>query len=175
MQINGLAITFKYTLRVVAKSTEIEMSTELDRAIDRFTTLTCEILDNGLQTIEAINSGLSMIAAAEQQARNEMRAKRFTSCLSCQSGLVVFLNDTPHADDETTQAVNATLWETCQTCQAEYAAHLAKDTCRHGVRNSFENCETCLNEWADANAPDETVIDNESEWEKRNLYCGGAA
>lgn len=145
---------------------------ELDRAIKRFETITLEILDNGLQTIDAINSGLSIIAAAEQQARHEMRAKSFTACLSCQSGLVVFLNDTPTASDATTQAVNETIWESCKTCQAEYAAHLAKDTCRHGVRNALENCETCLNEWADANQPDGDVLDNPSDWEKRNLFTG---
>ena len=63
------------------------MSDKLDKAIERFNRISCEILDNGLQTIEAINAGLGIIADAESQARAEIRAAEFTNCPACQSGL----------------------------------------------------------------------------------------
>ena len=115
---------------------------KLDDAIARFERVTCDILDNGLATIDAINSGLSIIAAAERQARNELRAAEFTNCKACQSGLVLFLNDNPNACHESTQAVTQTLWESCQTCQAEYEA------------------------WICSHAPEcDEYLDNPSDWE----------
>ena len=89
---------------------------------------------------------------------------RFTNCRACQSGLVLFLNDTPDASNETIQAVTQTLWETCPVCIAEYAAYLDGITCRHGVRND-ENCESCLDAWAEANAPEDDMLDTPSDWE----------
>ena len=120
------------------------MSKELDKAIARFQNAALAILDNGLQTIDAINSGLGIIAAAERQARNELRAADFTNCKACQSGLVLFLNETPEACHETTQAVTQNLWENCQTCQAEYEAWL----CSHAP-----------------NPDDDVLLDNPSDWE----------
>ena len=120
------------------------MSKELDKAIERFTRVTVGILDNGLQTIEAINASLGIIADTERYARNEMRAAEFTKCKRCQSGLVLFLNDTPHADFETLQSITETLWETCPDCIAEMDA------------------------WADANEPEEVMLDAPSDWEVQN-------
>jgi len=120
------------------------MSDKLDKAIKRFNRISCEILDNGLQTIEAINAGLGIIADVETQARAEMRAAEFTNCPACQSGLVPFIKDTPTADDTAIQAVTETLWESCPTCQAEY------------------------DDWADANAPEDVVLDKPSRWEVEN-------
>ena len=117
---------------------------DLDKAIERFTRISCEILDNGLQTIEAINAGLGIILDAETQARAERRASEFTHCPACQSGLVPFLKDTPHADHEAINAVVETLWENCPTCIEEF------------------------DEWADANAPEDTILDNPSDWEVQN-------
>ena len=143
---------------------------ELDKAIERFNRIICEILDNGLVAIDAINAGLGMIADAERQARHEMRATQFTNCTACQSSLVIFLNDTPQASDETCQAVTESLWESCPTCIDEYADYLNSITCKHGVQN-WENCDACLDEWAESNAPEcDGYLDNPSEWEVRNGY-----
>ena len=117
---------------------------ELDKAIKRFTRVSCEILDHADAQIEAINSGLGIILDAEKQVRAEMRAAEFTNCKACQSGLVLFLKDTPHADHATIQAVTETLWETCPDCISE------------------------LDAWADANAPEDTVLDKPSKWEVEN-------
>lgn len=93
---------------------------DLDKAQRRFESVVTEMLNGGLATIEAINNSLGIIADAERQARHEMRAAEFTNCQACQSGLVLFLNDTPEACHESTQAVTQTLWESCSSCQAEY-------------------------------------------------------
>ena len=140
---------------------------ELDKAIKRFTRLTVGILDNGLQTIEAINAGLGIIADAENQARAEMRAAEFTNCKACQSSLVLFIKDTPHADTDAIQAVTETLWEACPTCIAEYREYTDNIPCEHGIRN-WENCETCLEAWADANEPEDAMLDTPSKWEVEN-------
>ena len=142
---------------------------KLDKAIARFTRVVAEICDNGLVAINAINASLGMIADAESQARNEMRAAEFTNCRACQSGLVLFLNDTPEVDSETIQAVTQTLWETCSHCIGEYKAYLDSITCKHGVQN-WENCETCLDDWAESNAPTDDMLDNPSDWEVQNGY-----
>ena len=143
------------------------MSTELDKAIERFTRISCEILDNGLQTIEAINAGLGIIADAQKQARAETRAAEFTNCKACQSGLVLFLNDTPQADFHAIQAVTETLWEACPTCIAEYREYTDNIPCEHGIRN-WERCDTCMDEWADANEPEDNTLDTPSKWEVQN-------
>lgn len=145
------------------------MSDKLDKAIKRFTNVTVGILDNGLQTIEAINAGLGIIADAEKQARAEMRAAEFTNCKRCQSALVLFIKDTPHADTPTIQVITENLWENCPDCIAEYAEVLANTPCKHGIR-SWENCEACLDEldaWADANEPE--ILDAPSDWERQNI------
>ena len=143
------------------------MSNELDKAIKRFTRISCEILDTAKHTIDAINSSLGIIADTERYARNEMRAAEFTKCKRCQSGLVLFLNDTPHADTETLQSVTVTLWENCETCIAEYTEHTQRIPCKHGI-TTWEHCETCLDEFADANAPKEAMLDTPSKWEVEN-------
>ena len=120
------------------------MSEKLDKAVKRFTQISCEILDHADHTINAINSGLGIIVDAENQARAERRASEFTNCPACQSGLVPFLKDTPHADHEAINAVVITLWETCPDCIAEMDA------------------------WADACAPEDVVLDNPSDWEVQN-------
>ena len=143
------------------------MSDNLDKAIKRFTDLTVGILDNGLQTIEAINAGLSIIADAEKQARAEMRAAEFTNCKRCQSALVLFIKDTPTADTATIQVITENLWEACPDCIAEYAEVLANEPCKHGIR-SWEKCDDCMDAWADAHAPEETMLDTRSKWEVEN-------
>ena len=140
------------------------MSKSLDKAIARFQAITGEIFDNGLQTIEAINTSLGIIADVEQQARAEMRAAEFTNCKRCQSSLVPFLKDTPQADTHTIQKVTESLWENCETCVTEYREYADNILCTHGVRN-WENCETCLEAWAEANAPSDEVLDAPSNWE----------
>ena len=143
------------------------MSNELEKAIKRFTRISCEILDHAETQIKAINAGLGMIADAEEQARAEMRAAEFTNCKACQSGLVLFLKDTPHADHAAIQAVTESLWETCPTCIAEYTEYLNSIKCEHGIEN-WENCSECLDAWAEANAPEDVVLDNPSDWEVQN-------
>ena len=156
-----------YTLIGNRNATEIFMSKSLDNAIARFQAITSEIFDNGLQAIAAINVSLGIIADAENQARAETRAADFTNCKACQSGLVPFLKDTPHADDDAINSVVKTLWENCQSCIAEYREYADNILCPHGIRN-WENCETCLEEWAEANAPDDEVLDAPSNWEVQN-------
>ena len=143
------------------------MSTELDKAIKRFTRISCEILDTADAQIQAINAGLGIIADAQIQARAEMRAAEFTNCKACQSGLVLFMKDTPHADTETLQVITENLWEACPDCSTEYAEVLAAEKCKHGIRN-WERCPECLDEWADAHAPEENMLDTPSEWEVQN-------
>ena len=140
---------------------------ELDKAIKRFTRISCEILDNGLQTIEAINSGLGIIADAQRQAIAETRAAEFTNCKRCQSSLVLFLNDTPTADTPTIQVITEDLWENCPDCSAEYAEVLNSEPCEHGIRN-WENCDACMDAWADANEPEACMLDKPSKWEVEN-------
>ena len=108
-----------------------------------------------------------LVGEADRQARAEMRAAEFTNCPACQSGLVPFLKDTPHADNDAINAVVKTLWENCPTCIAEYTEYSENIPCEHGVQN-WENCEECLDAWADACAPEDVVLDNPSDWEVQN-------
>ena len=141
---------------------------ELDKAIERFQRVTIGILDTADAHIKAINASLGIIADAEKQARAEMRAAEFTNCKACQSGLVLFLKDTPDADTQTIQAVTETLWEQCPTCIEEYRQALASNTCVHGLTEA-ENCQTCWDTWADANAPEDVMVDAPSRWEVENV------
>ena len=143
------------------------MSDKLDKAIKRFTRISCEILDTAEAQVKAINAGFRVIHDAETQARAEMRAVEFTNCSACQSGLVPFLKDTPPADHEAINAVVRTLWETCPDCIAEYTEYSENIPCEHSIRN-WENCSECLDAWADANEPEDVVLDKPSEWEVRN-------
>ena len=143
------------------------MSNELDKAIERFTRISCEILDTGKQTIDAINAGLEIIADTERYARNEMRAAEFSNCNRCQSSLVLFLNDTPHASLETLQVITENLWENCPDCSQEYADFLNSEPCKHGIRN-WEHCQTCMDAWAEANEPKDVMLDAPSDWEVQN-------
>ena len=143
------------------------MSDNLDKAIKRFTRMSCEILDHADAQIKAINAGLGIIADAEAQARAEIRATQFTNCPACQSGLVPFLKDTLHADNDAINAVVKTLWENCPTCIAEYTEYLNSIKCEHGIEN-WENCSECLDAWADANSPEDVVLDTPSRWEVEN-------
>ena len=144
------------------------MSDKLDKAIKRFTQMSCEILDHADHTLKAINSGLGIIVDAEKQARAERRASEFTNCKACQAGIVLFIKDTPHADTDAIQAVAETLWETCPTCIAEYQEYTDSIPCKHGIRGGFENCDACLDEWAEANEPEDIVVDTPSDWEVQN-------
>ena len=143
------------------------MSEKLDKAVKRFTQIRCEILDHADHTLNAINSGLGIIVDAENHARAERRVAEFTNCPACQSGLVPFLKDTPHADHEAINAVVETLWEHCPECLAEYTEYENSIKCEHGVEG-WQNCEQCLDEWADENAPEDVVLDNPSEWKVKN-------
>ena len=117
--------------------------------------------------LQGIVTAQSLVGEADRQARAEMRAAEFTHCPACQSGLVLFLNDTPHADHEAIQAVTETLWEQCPTCIAEYTEYSENIPCEHGIRN-WENCDQCLEAWAEANAPEDVVLDKPSRWEVEN-------
>ena len=143
------------------------MSDKLDKAVKRFTRISCEILDHADHNIKAINAGLGIILDAEKQARAEIRAAEFTNCKACQSALVPFLKDTPHADTHTVQVITEDLWENCPKCQAEYTAYSENIPCEHGIRN-WENCSECLDAWADANEPEDIVVDTPSDWEVQN-------
>jgi len=122
--------------------------------------------------LNGIVSAQKLVGEADRHARAERRAAEFTNCPACQSGLVLFIKDTPHADDAAIQAVMETLWETCPICTAGYDAHTAKDKCPHGhaLETSLETCETCLDAWADANAPEPDMRDMSSRWEKENIH-----
>ena len=116
------------------------------------------------QTADAMHTARGMIEEAEMQARAEMRAALFTNCPACQSGLVPFLKDTPHADHEAINEVVKTLWETCPDCIAEYQEWADAITCEHG-KHGFDDCNDCMDAWADANAPEDVMLDTPSEWE----------
>ena len=124
-----------------------------------------------MNIIDAILDGIvatqEIIGDADRQARAEMRAAEFTNCKACQSGLVLFLKDTPHADTDAIQAVTETLFETCPDCIAEYTQYSDNIPCEHGIRN-WERCDECLDAWADANEPEDTVLDKPSRWEVEN-------
>ena len=143
------------------------MSEKLEKAVKRFTQIRCEILDHAGYTIKAINSGLGIIVDAENQACAERRASEFTNCPACQSGLVPFLKDTPHADHKAINAVVRTLRETCPDCIAEYTDYVNSIKCEHRIEN-WENCDECLDAWADACASEDTVLDKPSDWEVQN-------
>jgi len=117
--------------------------------------------------LEGIVLGQRLQSEANEQARAEMRAAEFTNCPACQNGLVLFLKDTPHANNAAIQAVTETLWEKCPTCIAEYTEYLDSIKCEHGIEN-WENCEQCLDAWADACAPEDVVLDTPSRWEVEN-------
>jgi len=121
--------------------------------------------------IEGILNGIvtaqKLVGEADRHARAEMRAAEFTNCPACQSGLVLFLKDTPHADHAAIQAVTETLWENCPACIAEYGEVLKSEKCEHGIQN-WENCDACLDAWADACAPEDVVLDTPSDWEVQN-------
>lgn len=124
-----------------------------------------------MNMIDAILDGIIaaqvVIGDADRQARAERRAAEFTNCKACQSGIVLFIKDTPHADDTAIQAVVETLWETCPTCIAEYQEYTDSITCEHGY-TELDNCEECLDAWADANAPEDVMLDTPSDWEVQN-------
>ena len=117
--------------------------------------------------LNGIVTAQKLVGDAENQARAEIRASEFTNCKACQSGLVPFLKDTPHADHEAINAVVRTLWETCPACISEYTDYVNSIKCEHGIEN-WENCDECLDAWADANAPEDIVLDKPSDWEVQN-------
>lgn len=118
--------------------------------------------------LEGIVLAQRLQAEANAQAAAEMRAREFTNCTACQAALAPFLKDTPYADEETINAVVRTLWETCSDCIADYCEYLDKTECQHG-KHGLNNCSECLDEWADANAPEDNMLDHPSEWERKNF------
>ena len=141
------AFNLNYTLIQIHKAREIDMS--------RFT--------------QAIHLAQGLIAEVEAQARAEMRAAEFTNCKACQSALVPFLKDTPHADTDAINSVVETLWENCPTCRAEYAEVLQNSTCVHGhPMHEWENCEACVNAMCEVYEPEDVMLDKPSRWEVEN-------
>ena len=74
------------------------------------------------QTTEAVNIASAMIADAELAAQAEAEAKHLTNCRSCQAGMTNWRIANPTASSEDAETQHRALWETCETCSAEYNA-----------------------------------------------------
>ena len=144
------------------------MSNELEKAIKRFTRISCEILDHAETQIKAINAGLGMIADAEEQARAEMRARRVHQLPRLPVRFSSFPKGHPQRRSRGNPSRHRKRYgRTCPTCIAEYTEYLNSIKCEHGIEN-WENCSECLDAWAEANAPEDVVLDNPSDWEVQN-------
>ena len=80
---------------------------------------------------EAVNIAQAMIADAELAARAEVEAKHLTNCRSCQAAMVNWriANKTATCVDAETH--HRDVWETCETCVAEYTAWIESQEERH--------------------------------------------
>jgi len=94
-----------------------------------------------------------MLTHCESILQAHDRAAKHTQCENCQPVLVSFLTENPLSTPEATDAYHENVWENCPTCQADYTDFLNSIRCPHG-HTELENCEKCLDEWADANAPE---------------------
>ena len=74
------------------------------------------------EVTEAVNIAQAMIADAELAARAEVEAKHLTNCRSCQAGMVNWRIANPTATCPEAEAHHRDVWETCETCVAEYNA-----------------------------------------------------
>lgn len=135
------------------------MSKSLDKAIARFNHATAFLVD-GSNLIASINDGLTeavntaegLIDDAKRMATAKVEAKRYSNCVSCQLLMENFLLAYPNASQRgKDEYFSEVVFPTCNPCTTEYNAYL--DTLE---------------------PPEDVVLDCESEWEKRNLWKGGA-
>jgi len=102
-----------------------------------------------VDTANAIETAQGLIADAQLLATAKVEAKRYSNCLSCQLLMENFLIAYPNASQKgKDEYFSEVVFESCTPCQDEYNAYL------------------------DSIAPVDDVLDNESEWEKRNLWKG---
>lgn len=120
-----------------------------------------------LETTQAIETTHAMIRDAKLAAHAKHTASKHTNCRQCQAGLENFLIDFPDASDDIIEEQHRGIWETCPACRAEYVEVLNSQFCKHD--NPAHTCTACLDEWADANAPEcDGILDNPSDWEVQN-------
>ena len=120
-----------------------------------------------VETTQAVNTARAMIRDAEVAAAAKRTAQRHTGCRNCQAALENFLIEFPDASTEIIEEQHRDIWEACPTCRAEYVERLHAQRCKHG--NTAETCTDCLDEWADANAPEcDEILDKPSDWEVQN-------
>ena len=74
------------------------------------------------ETTEAVNIALEMIADAELAARAEAEAKHLTDCRGCQAGMMNWRIANPTATCVDAENHHREVWESCETCSAEYNA-----------------------------------------------------
>lgn len=122
-----------------------------------------------VETSDAIATTQAIIRDVEVAARAKHTASQHTACRNCQAGLENFLIQFPDACDVAIDEKHRELWESCPTCRAEYVEVLNSQFCSHG--NPAHLCETCLDAWAEQNAPEcDGVLDKPSDSEVQNGY-----
>ena len=104
-----------------------------------------------LEAAQAIETTHAMIRDAEVAALAKHTAAKHTQCRNCQAALENFLIEFPDCTDDAISEKHTEFWEACPECRAEYVEVLNSQFCSHGNPGP---CDECLDEWADANAPD---------------------
>ena len=120
-----------------------------------------------LETTKAIETTLAMIRDAEVAALAKHTASKHTQCRQCQAGLENFLIEFPYCSEEIIAEKHHEIWEACPRCREEYIEVLNSQYCHHD--NPAHTCTNCLDEWAEANAPEsDGILDKPSDWEVQN-------
>lgn len=83
------------------------------------------------EVTEAVKIAQAMIADAQLAARAEVEAMHYTNCRSCQAAMVNWRIANPTATCPEAEAHHREVWETCETCVAEYNAWADEQAERH--------------------------------------------
>lgn len=122
-----------------------------------------------VETADAMHTAQALVKDAEVAARAKLTAAQQTNCRNCQAALENFLIEFPYCQPEAIEEKHREVWEACPSCRAEYVEVLNSEYCKHG--NPAHDCTECLDEWADANAPEcDGILDKPSDWEVQNGY-----
>ena len=104
------------------------------------------------ETTRAMETARAMVRDAEVAAAAKRTAEKHTQCRNCQAALENLLIDFPDCSTEAIDEKHSEIWEACPACRAEYMQVLNSEFCTHG--NPGHLCDECLDEWAEANAPE---------------------
>ena len=104
-----------------------------------------------LEAAQAIETTHAMIRDAEVAALAKHTAAKHTACRNCQAALENFLIEFPDGSTQAVEEKHRDIWEACPACRAEHVEVLNSQICSHGNPG---NCDECLDEWTDANAPE---------------------